>query len=221
MVEEVAMAVKFQCCGGQRDAFNVHSGGPRTGVSEAARHAGNSADATAMMESAAKAIALVVMLTGRPGNISGIFTSLSMLERPNATLHPTVPLTNARTQPSARKSIMMRCARGAQSLAQSDFERPLEDTVTSMMFMTPMPPSEIVTKPLDERKEHGRIVVEDPVGHFLVFDGILTGTALLSAGSNPWTRADGPHHLFARLFELPGRTRLHRMSLRVGRDRTL
>src|SRR6185437_9033119 len=95
-----------------------------TGVSAAARQAGSSAESTAITVRVTKASIVLSQLTGSPGNMSGIFTSLSALESPNATDQPITPLTNASTTPSAMKSENAP-ARRAQRFTQADFPRPL------------------------------------------------------------------------------------------------
>src|SRR3984957_8783309 len=63
-----------------------------TGVNDDALQAGNNAERTAITVSVTNANAVVSQLTGRPGNMSGIFTSFSALESPKATAQPTSPL---------------------------------------------------------------------------------------------------------------------------------
>jgi hypothetical protein len=134
-----------------------------------------------MNDNAPNDMMLVAMLTGSPGNISGIFTSFSMLESPKATHHPTMPLTKARTQPSARKSIRMR-NRVAPRALRSPISRVRSETVTSMMFITPMPPSDSVTKPINARNT----VIESKMPAVILAFSIVSHTpsALLSVGSN-------------------------------------
>ena len=174
-------------------------------MSDAARQAGNSAEATAMMESAANAIALVVMLTGRPGNISGIFTSFSRLESPKATLHPTVPLTNASTQPSARKSIMMRSRVAPESFAQSDLARPFGNRDQHDVH-----DADAAKRQRYQADEARNTVIESkmPLVIFAFSTVSHTPTALLSAGSKLCDARDDAHHLFPRGFELIERCRL-------------
>src|SRR4051794_16519029 len=63
-----------------------------TGVSDAARQAGQNEDAIATRDSAPNAQAVVIPLTGRPPNISGIGNELTILARPHENPQPSAPL---------------------------------------------------------------------------------------------------------------------------------
>ena len=117
--------------------------------------------------------------------MSGILTSFSALESPKAMAQPTMPLVNESTQPSTRKSIRIR-RRVAPSALRRPISRVRSDTVTSMIFITPMPPSDSVTKPMNARKT----VMESKMPSTCFWSSTVSQmpSALLSSGLKPCAR---------------------------------
>ena len=98
----------------------------------------------AIKPSAENAHAVVAPRTGSPANISGIgneFTSVARLQAPS---QPSAPDTSASTAPSTRKSARIR-RRVAPMALRRPISRVRSFTETSMMFITPTPPSVSVT----------------------------------------------------------------------------
>ncbi len=92
-----------------------------TGVREAAREAGISDAAMATNRRAVNATSVVVMLTGRPGNMSGIGTSVSSAERPNATDQP-ISAADQRKEHAFQEEVEQHAPLGrSQGFADTDF----------------------------------------------------------------------------------------------------
>ncbi len=132
-------------------------------------------------------------LTGKPGNISGIATSFNRLDSPNANAQPTKPLTkrqHARLPPESPPEYAPRVAPNA---FRSPISRVRSDTVTSMMFITPMPPSDSVTSAINPRKTVIESKIRPPVAGPQRCPTFRSRS--YRAGSKPWARADHSLHL--------------------------
>src|SRR5690606_11743547 len=157
-----------------------------TGGSRAARRAGYVEVTTPIRARAPIAIALASQVITMPWKRGGIGIVFTAAQSRAASENPAAPLMAVSRNPS-RKNCRCTWRVVAPSALRTPISRVRSWTATSMMFMTPRPPSASVTKPTTLKKSFMVCTIRPNMSDWSVVSHIET--ALRSEGSNRWRGA--------------------------------